>query len=232
MDLDEFALGVLWYVAFLLSTTCHEAAHAFVSYRGGDPTAARGGQLSLNPLPHIQREVFGMLIVPLLTFAASGWMMGWASAPHNPKWAWQHPRRAAAMALAGPVANLLLAILAGIAIRLGLLGGWLAPPQYLRFSQVVTGQEGFAEGTAMILSILFSINLLLCVFNLFPVPPLDGWSALGLILPESGARAMASLHQRYAWFSIIGLLIAWQFAGRIFVPVFRSAVRVLYSFLS
>ena len=228
MDLDEFALGVLWYVVFLLSTTCHEAAHALISHRGGDPTAAYGGQVSLNPLPHIRREVFGMVIFPLLSFAMAGWMMGWASAPYDPRWAHRYPRRAAAMALAGPAANLTLAILAGILIRLGLAAGVFSPPESLRFSQIARGAEGFPEGAAVLLSILFSLNVLLCVFNLLPIPPLDGWSALGLALPESGARRLGEIGRGLGMFSIFGLLLAWHFFGEVYTPIFRFAIRGVY----
>jgi Zn-dependent protease len=231
MDMDQFALGALWYVVFLLSTTCHEAAHAFVSSRGGDRTAEHGGQVSLNPLPHIQREVFGMVIVPLLTFATSGWMMGWASAPYDPRWAHQYPRRAAAMALAGPAANFTLTILAAIGIRVGLATGFFRAPEFLRFSQITGASEGLPEAMAVLLSILFSLNLLLGVFNLLPIPPLDGWAALGLVLPESGARRLAELSQRMGMLSIIGLLVAWQVFGNFYSPIFISAVRLLYGLM-
>src|SRR2546426_581765 len=102
--MDERALvnGLLWFIAFLFSTTVHEAMHAFVAYRGGDPTAYLGGQVSLSPLPHIRREPIGMLVVPLLTAFTNGWALGWASTPYDPLWAARHPRRAASMAAAGP----------------------------------------------------------------------------------------------------------------------------------
>src|SRR5215212_946609 len=129
MNADDFALGVLWYVVFLLSTTCHEAAHALISHRGGDPTAAHGGQVSLNPLPHIRREPFGMVLFPWLSFFAGGWMMGWASAPYDPRWAYQYPRRSGAMALAGPAANFALALLAGVLIRIGMAAGFFRLPE-------------------------------------------------------------------------------------------------------
>ena len=78
-------LGFIFYVAFLFSTTCHEAAHALVAKLGGDPTAALGGQVSLNPIPHIRRSPYGMVIFPLLSFFfLNGSMIGFASAPYNP----------------------------------------------------------------------------------------------------------------------------------------------------
>ena len=98
----DLGIGLVWFVAFLFSTTVHEAMHAFAAWKGGDPTAYHGGQVSLSPLPHIRREPVGMLIVPLLTSLTRGWAMGWASAPYDPVWATRHPRRAAIMAAAGP----------------------------------------------------------------------------------------------------------------------------------
>ena len=101
MNTEFLIAGVVWYVVFLLSTTCHEASHAWAAKLGGDLTAFHGGQVSLDPIPHIRREPFGMVIFPLLTYATGGWMMGWASAPYDPSWSERYPRRAAWMSLAG-----------------------------------------------------------------------------------------------------------------------------------
>src|SRR5918994_1002237 len=105
------AIGFLWFVVFLFSTTVHEAMHAFAAWKGGDPTAYEGGQVSLSPLPHIKREPIGMVVVPLITALTQGWAIGWASAPYDPHWASRHPGRAAVMSAAdgGPsfAANLL-----------------------------------------------------------------------------------------------------------------------------
>src|SRR5689334_25113478 len=124
MDERMLFYGLLWFVAFLFSTTVHEAMHALVAYRGGDATAYRGGQVSLSPLPHIRREPIGMLVVPLLTSLTQGWAMGWASAPYDPYWAERHPRRAALMAAAGPAGNLLVAAAALTLIKIGLMSGY------------------------------------------------------------------------------------------------------------
>ena len=109
-------IGAWWYASFILSTVIHEAAHAWAALKLGDETAYEGGQVSLNPEPHIRREPFGMVVIPLLTYFIGGWMMGWASAPYDPTWAMQYPKRAALMALAGPVSNLCLAVIAGVII--------------------------------------------------------------------------------------------------------------------
>ena len=227
-DPNLLALAPLWYVAFLLSLTCHEAAHAWAADKLGDPTAAQGGQVSLNPIPHIRREIFGTVIVPILSLLIGGWMIGWASAPYNMLWQQRYPKRAAWMALAGPAANLLLVIVAGILIHAGLAGGWLERPEFLRFSQIVApGPDADSEAAALFLSILFSQNLLLMAFNLIPVPPLDGATAIGLLLPDELALKLLDFF-RQPGFSILGLVLAWRFFGELFTPLFFWFGRALY----
>src|SRR5690348_7572570 len=109
--------AVTYFIVFLFSTTLHEAAHAWAALRGGDLTAYHGGQVSLDPRPHIKREPFGMVVLPLVSALAFGWPMGYASAPYDPDWARRHPRRAALMALAGPGANLLLVVVAALSLH-------------------------------------------------------------------------------------------------------------------
>src|SRR2546427_9298599 len=98
MHENMIASGLLWFLAFLVSTTFHEAAHAFVAWRGGDSTAYRGGQVSLSPLPHIRREPIGMLVVPLLTSLTQGWAIGWGRTPFDPELEARDPRPAALIA--------------------------------------------------------------------------------------------------------------------------------------
>ena len=117
----DLAALPLWYVAFLLSLTCHEAAHALAAKLGGDLTAFHGGQVTLNPVPHIKREPFGTVFVPLVSYFMGGWMIGWASAPYDPTWQMRYPHRAAWMAAAGPLANFTLAMLAAAASRVAVV---------------------------------------------------------------------------------------------------------------
>ena len=124
--MPDLAAGLAYYVAFLFSTTLHEASHAWAALRGGDPTAYHGGQVSLDPWPHIRREPIGMVLLPLLSVFASGWPIGFASAPFDPSWAMRYPRRAAWMALAGPAANFSLVLLAAAGILFGLHTGVFA----------------------------------------------------------------------------------------------------------
>ncbi len=223
---DQIVLGLTWFVVFLFSTTLHEAAHAFAAYKLGDPTAYEGGQVTLNPLPHIRREPFGMILVPLLTFATMGWMMGWASAPYDPFWAHRYPRRAAVMALAGPAANLLLVLVSAVAIRAGMAAGVFHLPDPVGYTDLIAG-TGWAAGAVVPLSILFTLNLLLFLFNLLPLPPLDGSAVIPAILSGRAAeRYNALLHQPFV--SLLGLLVAWRVFPYIFVPLFARALRLLH----
>jgi Zn-dependent protease len=228
MSQDFLALGLIWYIVFLFSTTCHEGAHALAAHLGGDPTAFQGGQGTLNPLPHIRREPVGMVVVPILSYVLAHWMMGWASAPYDPRWQQSHPRRAAWMALAGPTANFTLAIAAGIAIRIGISAGVFGPPDSVDFTHITValapGNAGFA---ATFLSILFILNVLLGTFNLLPVPPLDGNTAITLLMPEQ--TGLRFLHwTRSQGFGMAGLLLAWVLYDRIFGFIFHFALAALY----
>ncbi|MDJ0786033.1 MAG: site-2 protease family protein [Myxococcota bacterium] len=228
MDVDSIVVGIVWYGALLFSLTAHEAAHAWAALRGGDPTAYLGGQVSLDPSPHIQREPIGMVLAPIGFYVFGGMMFGWASTPFDPAWAERHPRRAAWMSLAGPAANAVIGLLAAVAIRVGMEMDVFVPPDSVNFSQVTAAPAGGVGGAvALLLSLLFSVNLLLVIFNLLPVPPLDGSGAVGLLLPESVNHSFQSL-MRQPGFAIGGILLAWFMISRLFWPVFLFAINALY----
>jgi Zn-dependent protease len=214
MENMNLADGLAWYVMFLLSITVHEAAHALAAKWGGDPTAFHLGQVSLNPIPHMRREVFGTIIMPILSFLSGGWMIGWASTPYSPAWAQRYPRRSALMALAGPIANFLLVLLFGLLLKIGLLTGFFENP-------------AMGEGAWIVCGIGFQLNLLLFLFNLVPLPPLDGSSAITLLMPERIAYEFQELIRRPAW-NLIGLLLAWQLFGHIYGPVYVWTTNLLF----
>lgn len=231
MDSQQIMLMLpLWYVVFLLSITAHEGAHALVARLGGDDTAYLGGQVSLNPVPHVVREPFGTVIIPLLTFFMfkGGWMMGWASAPYDPLWEERYPKRAAVMALAGPLANLILAGLGLLALKAGLILGWWEPLG-AGFDHLVTPVEtdnGIAEGAGRLLSILMGLNLVLFVFNLIPMPPLDGASVLsGLFSPT---RRFIHWLRSNPLGGLLGIVIAWNILPGLLSPVYRLFVGMLW----
>ncbi len=231
MDMEREALvqGLLWFAAFLFSTTVHEAAHALAALRGGDPTAYLGGQVSLSPLPHIRREPIGMLVVPILTAFTNGWALGWASTPYDPRWAARHPRRAASMAAAGPAGNLLIAAAALGLLRLGIVTKVFVSPDRVNAHHMVEPASGNAllAGAGELLSVLLVLNVLLFVFNMLPVPPLDGGSALGGVLPQRFAPALAAVTGNPA-LSMFGLLIAWQAFPTVAWPIVKALIRLVH----
>jgi Zn-dependent protease len=228
--MPDLASGFVYYIVFVMSTTMHEAAHALAAKMGGDLTAYHGGQVTLDPRPHVRREPFGMVVLPVLSVLLSGWPFGFASAPYDPQWALRHPRRAAWMALAGPGANLLLVIVAFILIRTGVFAGVLASPNSAGFGRIVEsagGDDGW-RGVAFVLSAFFSMNLVLLSLNLIPLPPLDGSAGIAVLLPESvGERYVEWLHANRT-FGMVGMLVAWRLFDILYDPLFVTALNLLY----
>lgn len=228
MSPDTILLGIAWYFVFVISLSFHEAAHAFISHRLGDSTAYRSGQVTLLPFAHIKREPVGMVILPIISYFANGWMIGWASTPYDPNWARRYPKREIMMALAGPSANLILVLIAAVVIRAGVMFGFFTPPNTITFSHVAqsTGSV-FINGLALIVSILFTLNLVLFVFNLMPLPPLDGSALVPLFLNDNQKQMYKMLLSKQG-FGIIGLIIAWQVFGFIFTPIHTFTLNLLY----
>jgi Zn-dependent protease len=220
--------GILWYLAFVLSTTLHEASHGFAAWRLGDRTAYDVGQVTLDPRPHFRREPVGMIVVPIISYLLGGWMIGWASVPYDREWAMSHPRRSATMSAAGPLANLALALLAGIVMRIGLGTGIFQPPESIDAMHVVETAAGGAMTTAsMFVNVFFSLNVLLFTFNLLPIPPLDGSGIIPWFLSEeTGRRYLAWI--RNPSFAFLGLFIAWKAFDLVYPPLHLLFINILY----
>ncbi len=232
--MTELVDGLVFYVVFVYSTTLHEAAHAWAALRGGDPTAYRGGQVTLDPLPHIRREPIGMVVLPLISVLVSGWPLGFASAPYDPHWARRYPDRAGWMALAGPGANLLLVLLAAIAINAGVAGGVFFPPDRIGFADVTAATAGAGSiwnAVGYLIGSVFAMNLLLAVFNLLPVPPLDGSGAVVLLLPDEKKPRYQDALWSNPQLGLLGIFIAWQVFDFFFDPIFTFSLNVLYFFV-
>ncbi len=209
---------VIAIFAWLFSTTIHEASHAFVAFRSGDPTAYNAGQVTLNPIPHIKREPMGMLIVPLaMLMFTKGMMIGWASAPYDPHWAARHPHRAAKMAMAGPASNLCLLILCLGLLKLGLQFGW--------FANTMDGQLTVSAIILQFLNFMVGLNLLLLLFNLIPLPPLDGSEGILLFFPEHRA---SEIRTKMRSVGIFGILIAIVVLQNIYYPVYSAMMSLVF----
>ena len=200
----DIEAAVILFVVLLISNTVHEASHALFAKLGGDLTAYRGGQVSLNPIPHIRREPFGMVVLPLITIFSSGGRMclGYASAPIDPVWAFHHPKRAALVSAAGPLSNLLLAAIA------------FAILQFIGRPESDAGQS-----VRRIAGVFLMLNLLLAVLNLFPLPPLDGSGVLsGLSKP---VRIFYDNLARLPMFPIAVLLLVMYVMPTVINPIWN-----------
>ena len=161
-------------LSFIPAIVCHEACHGFAAYRLGDPTAKRAGRLSFNPLKHV--DPFGTVIMPLMLMAMNMPVFGYAKpVPYNPAY-FKDPRKGdLIVGLAGPAANLVLAVLgAAVALVLSLV---------LPVSQLMMASELFYYFYGLFLPMFSLINLYLMFFNLLPIPPLDGSSIFAFFLP-------------------------------------------------
>lgn len=226
---------VIWYAAFLFSTSLHEASHAMAAAYGGDYTAYDSGQATLNPLPHIRRERTGMILAPLLSFFYSlyrfnsPWMIGWASAPFNPVWAVRHPKKSVVMSLAGPLSHLVPVILAWLAMAVALRTG-LCTLGYVQGNPlpVMPAADGQPLLAALcgILGVLFQLNLILFAFNLLPIPPMDGSEIWFLFIKREEDR----LRWRHIFssYNLAGIMLAWYVFPRVFSPVNAFAVKSLF----
>ena len=150
--------------------------------------------------------------------------------PYDPRWAIRFPKRAAWMSLAGPAGNLTLVLAATLVIRVGSAAGVFSAPASIRFDHIVMSQAGGVwPAAAFLLSVLFSLNLLLAVFNLIPVPPLDGSGAVPLLLDDR----MTARYQQFVFgqpaFAWIGILLAWQVFPTVFDPLWLFAVNLVHS---
>jgi len=175
-------LGIPGIIAFIITATLafayHEFAHAIVADRLGDDTPRAYGRITLNPFVHL--DLFGMVMLVLAGF-------GWATTPVNPNNLRGNPRTSYALvALAGPVANLLMALLFAVPLRLGLAEPGVLGPSLGSFALPSFGQ---------LCEIGVWINLLLFAFNLMPIPPLDGFTILMGILPPEMAYRLTPLRQ-------------------------------------
>ncbi|MBU6231298.1 MAG: site-2 protease family protein [Patescibacteria group bacterium] len=198
-------LTVLFIVILIFSVIVHEVSHGLMADRLGDPTPRMQGRLTLNPVKHI--DPIGSIIVPIVTSLA-GFAFGWAKPviynPYNLK---NKRQGEILIALAGPASNLAIAVIFGLIIRFTAAGVTSASSPMLPFLEVA--------------SYIVLINILLAIFNLIPLPPLDGSKLFLAWLPNQYGRMRMTLERLGPIFILIVILFLWQAISPIIMVVFR-----------
>ena len=197
------------FIVLLFSLTIHETAHAWAADRLGDPTARLLGRMSLNPIVHA--DLFGTILLPLIAMVSNAPLIGWAKpVPVNARYL-GHPRRDYVLiAAAGPASNLVLALAASlVAVALPV------SPQTL-------GEPNVTAPLAALLGQLVRLNVLLAVFNMVPIPPLDGGNVLAGLLPPSAAAVFNQIRP-YGFVLLYALVLTGGFE-HIVVPPYRFIV--------
>ncbi len=193
-------LTILSIAILILSVIIHEISHGYMADRLGDPTARLQGRLTLNPIKHI--DPIGSIIVPLITSLA-GFTFGWAKpVPYNPYNLKNRRSGEFLIAAAGPLSNLGIALIFGLIIRL-VATGVMTP-----FIQIA--------------SYIVVINIVLAVFNLIPIPPLDGSKLLFSLLPEQYGRTRMMLETYGSFLIIIVIFFLWEVISPIIWPIFKA----------
>ncbi|MFH1402109.1 MAG: site-2 protease family protein [Patescibacteria group bacterium] len=178
-------------IILIMSVVIHEVSHGYVAFILGDPTAKNAGRLTLNPFAHL--DFFGSFIVPLLAYMSVGFMFGWAKpVPYNPDNLSNQKYGDAIVAVAGPASNFLVAIIFGLLIRFGALLG-IANPIFLSAAQVVV-----------------LLNLVLAIFNLVPIPPLDGSKILFSLIPYRYIEFRQTLERYSFLFLLFFIFFLWK----------------------
>lgn len=189
IDSNNVAQFILYMVALVFSLSVHESAHAWMSNRFGDDLARLQGRITLNPASHV--DPIGTLLFPAISFFTGAPLIGWAKpTPVNPL-KWRNKNVANFwVSVAGVICNFIIAIAAGIAIRILYSTGVINN----RF-QLVGTDSTIAHGAIELIFVFFTLNVALGVFNLLPIPPLDGSKVLASILPSSFESALEALER-------------------------------------
>lgn len=221
---------VIWFVVFLFSLSFHEAAHAWTSEKFGDYTGRQQGRITLNPVAHI--DPIGTILFPLISIFTSIPLLGWAKPVETNPLLWRDKTKAnISVSAAGPISNFILVLISFIILKVLIASQVLTinggARNFYEIIGPVEGQAAFMAPLALLLTVMLLLNLALGIFNLIPVPPLDGSHVLESLLPYEMSQAYAQIRP-YGFI----LLIALMYLGvlsYIFNPVFIFVMKMLFA---
>lgn len=224
MENLDFGNLIIWFIVLLFSLSFHEAAHAWTSERFGDSTGRYQGRITLNPIAHI--DPFGTILFPIVSALSGIPLLGWAKPVQTNPLLWRDKTKAnICVSAAGPISNFILAIIAFIVIKSLITIGLVYPRGgYYTLVQPLT-EGGFMAPLSVFLSVMLLLNIGLGVFNLIPVPPLDGSHVLEELLPASMSEAYAQI-QPYGFLLLYGLMFLGVFSA-IFIPLYNFVIMLL-----
>jgi len=217
---------IFYFIVLIFSVIVHEISHGYIAERLGDPTARLAGRLTLNPISHI--DLFGSIILPLLLLlpsifgASPGIIVGWAKpVPYNPFNLKNPVKGAALIAAAGPLSNLIIAAIFGVFIRL------------------LNSSYGFHSMLVDFFSVIVYLNIVLAIFNLLPIPPIDGSKVVNFLLPpklqiryENFWRRIGNFISRNFFLFIIVIILSLDFITSLLFRIIGPIVRMLYVFFT
>jgi Zn-dependent protease len=222
---------IFYFIAFILSLSVHESAHALTSYWFGDDTGRLQGRISLNPTAHI--DPIGTLLIPLMGFlsAAQGLpaLIGWAKPVDVNPLRWRNKDLAnITVSAAGPISNLLLAAASFITLKVMLAQEMVIATYKAPFNIVLpaTDQSDWVMPVCTFLSLMLLLNVSLALFNLIPIPPLDGSHVLETLLPDS-LKPIYEQIRPYSWILLLGLLWLGVFSF-IMTPMIIGVIQLLW----
>ena len=200
--------SIFYIIVLIMSVVVHEFAHGYVAYMYGDQTAQLQGRLTLNPIKHL--DLFGSIILPLiLVVTGAGFVLGWARpVPYNPNNLNNGRKGIILVSIAGIVANLFLATFFGLLIHLAPTFGFPA------FNSVAI------QPIYKILTSIVLVNIVLAIFNLIPIPPLDGSKVLFELLPVRFNKIQAFLEQWGMFVLIFFIIFLWQYLSPVIFWLF------------
>jgi Zn-dependent protease len=221
----DFGNLIIWFIVLLFSLSFHEAAHAWTSEKFGDSTGRYQGRITLNPIAHI--DPFGTILFPIISALSGIPLLGWAKPVQTNPLLWRDKTKAnICVSAAGPISNFILAAATFIVIKSLITIGLVYPRGgYYTLIEPLAEQGGFLAPLSVFLSIMLLLNISLGVFNLIPVPPLDGSHVLEELLPASMSEAYAQI-QPYGFLLLYGLMFLGVFSA-IFIPVYNFVLMML-----